>query len=492
MMMRGRLLTLAVFTAVVAAACGTGPDGPGPDGTDPTGVFTTPAPEPPPDVSLKPANIEPPNTNCVENDNFWGILVREDNVEILTQLLAQGKQPVADLGESTLLTGTGLRHYPDVTRAKLSTIVADLDNVLDYKGEEDENRRAVLILAALGLSPNYKLDSLRPNPRVNGGPFSAPAPVPVPDGVPDIEPGTKSVLIIDTGYDEAAVAPLNGSGAPKLVDGDSDGKVTPSSSLATLAPPFAGHGTFISGILAIDQPDKFGDIDHLNLWAADTPNSPGKQVQDNAYDSDFVSLVLGRQGNKQDYDGINLSVGSYPCSIAALLGNGGEPSSDPADYVQPIAQRIALEWYVEGKSDVMMAAAAGNFASEIPMFPAAFHSAPTPNKDALVYEGDATGEAAFLAWQSNSKLVAENLALYVHSVGALPGPDDTKYSNSGDWVEFPDVEGCHISLMPKGTWDWSTVPEPPPTTSSTITLDTGWAWWCGTSFAAPYWLTQNL
>lgn len=471
-MMRGRLLALAVFMALAAAACGSDP-GTGSDS------FTTATPAAPPrsPSGMPPSGIAPPSGRCEEDVDFWGVLIRQSTIDLVEQLFGDGL--LAPLGEQQAVAGTDLVLLTSTTRDELADLVRNLDNAFTYDGDKlGTDADAALVLAALGVSPNYKLDSLRPNPRVNGGPGSAPVQVDPPANLPKVVKATgestKSVLVVDTGYQGDAVKMLDG-----LVDGEIDSKVQS----AELDPPFGGHGTFIAGVLSLNKPTQFSKITVLDLW------SGLPKPDDNVYDSDFASLAVGPRGSGS-YTGVNLSVGSYACSVAELLHeDAGLPKDDPAGYLQPIAQRVALERFVQGNANVKMAASAGNDHSDHPVFPAAFSVASTPDKTLLTLTNPTAGEQkAFDLWLAASP-DAKDLRDHVDGVGAKAGPGNKEYSNFGPWVTVKDVEGCHTSLMPQGEWKWpassSSAPAP-------YALGTGWAWWCGTSFAAPYWLTQNL
>jgi hypothetical protein len=272
------------------------------------------------------------------------------------------------------------------------------------------------------------------------------------------------VVIIDTGLTESAspgvgavagagalaAAPLTPGGFNVLVRGANEDDDTQDSNGDDYLDPYSGHGLFIAGIVNEIAPGAkivgqrglrtFGDIDDFELARAieialvrlgrlpKLPKAPGctqpEIEQDLASFSD-IPLV------------INLSVSGY-CE-----------DDDPPNATRSVLERLVgdqsnglscLPYQHEERRDVVVVASAGNSRSCRITWPAGFD--------------------------------------HVVSVGALAGSQPAWFTNYGPWVSACAQGSDLVSRF------WENDSGAPPAYSDLDDFP-GWAYWSGTSFAAP-------
>jgi subtilisin family serine protease len=270
----------------------------------------------------------------------------------------------------------------------------------------------------------------------------APAgPLPNPAVNPEDTAGAGiTVQVVDTGL-------VHGLGHPWLATGVSGGMNTiPNAEDPTLIREYAGHGTFIAGVLKCVAPGVFVDVSNALLHAGALPEDEL---------GDHLLRVLPPEGERWP-DIISLSAGASTGNNAPLVG---------------------LEKFVEqlGRhEETVLVAAAGNHGNRVPFWPAALagpYPEPMPG---------------------------------VVSVGALSDSGTTMacFSNFGPWVSVfapgerlvnAFIEGRYMYRDPQqGHCRYYPPPQPDdnctcmtaPPEDSTVKLD-GMARWSGTSFATP-------
>jgi subtilisin family serine protease len=245
-----------------------------------------------------------------------------------------------------------------------------------------------------------------------GGPEPSAGARPFPNGV-QAEAGATRVAVIDTGVD----ATRRNDGW--LANVRRDGNIDPLDAF----PPFgfldfgAGHGTFAAGVIQQVFPA-------VDLWVY------------RALDSDGIGSEVEVAGEmvravEEGAQILNLSLGTQTF-----------------DDKQPVAIEVALEIIAELEAqngrEVLIVAAAGNFADTHQCWPAAF---PAPGVVAVA------GLRADLT------------------------PSD--WSSRGPWVDCSTIGEGILSPYVQGQESWEVDPRP-----DTFPRD-AWAVWTGTSFAAP-------
>lgn len=281
----------------------------------------------------------------------------------------------------------------------------------------------------------------------------------------DLEPvagrgeGTGRVLIIDSGGVQSAVLGINGAEAEPL----------------GLAPTIAGHGQFAASMV-----NRYNQDLAIEIYSASAAVEDGKTLLSEA----TVVAAIGRSQptstGPEDFDVVNLSLGTYPCSdqdlpLGLILGVAVMPHE-----IQGGDDEIA-EVLVDLASHVSVVAAAGNDEAGIAMFPA------------RLGEGDYTG----LVGISDPEMLQESLDQLdcdclvpmipegfedavrrlsdrVTSVGALAKPEQTDDEPPGNEAEIADWSNPGEVYAPgeallgwyeHGSWEIAS--------------------WSGTSFAAP-------
>lgn len=223
-----------------------------------------------------------------------------------------------------------------------------------------------------------------------------------------------------------------------------------------LDPPFQ-----VDSQIVIDDPWTFGhgafvgDIIHRNGGA--TAVHYRVRQSGGSFDEGFVDEQFARIA----IDGINiinLSLGTFPCYV------NGEPL-EPVITLASAATRLD-----EGS---VIVAAAGNSNDDRLTMPAAF----------------AAGRASWnlSSQDSSSQLdpLVETLRAsgpQIIAVGAVAAPNGEEYSTTGSWVsEYR--EGCHSAAHPGGIIRY---PQSPVDEGNPVDVElTDFAYWCGSSFAAP-------
>jgi len=451
------LYRLAAAAALILAVAVAGPGGAG-------ARVRVPLPDSPPPSGA--VDVFDTGRSVPQACEFRGLLIDSRSRPFLEPLLRAAGPDLIGAPDPTTV-GLEAVLYPAVGPTELRNVIARLNAAFNYapNGIDD----TALLLAALGVGPN---GVLHPAPRVTFGPVTRPVAAPAM-AMPKLG-GKKSVLVLDTGF-HAAAAPF-ASGDPDL-----------RAATADLVEPYAGHGTFIAGVLARAGAPAIGSITVRDLW--------GTQEEITEIDVLRVTGSL-RPAGTPAFDGVDLSFGGYPCRPDGTAAKLDSASSSPADYLQPVGLRRAIGDLLDlnaarGRPAPLMAAAAGNDHTGHPYYPAAFWSAPTPAAPLVTVNASAvppTVVDGFNRWRSSPSSAVVDLRGKVHSIGATPVPlpaGPVPYSNFGPWVEVAAVPGCLVSTMPRGDWTWG---EPRRIES----LKTGYAWSCGTSFAAPNWLGSRL
>jgi subtilisin family serine protease len=349
-------------------------------------------------------------------------------------LLRPGKLLVApnDVGDAEKVLGQVGWQIADLRQPEAATVFSKLDNTL----VEDPALEVQQIIARLRratadrdvgpvraaplhvfMGEQAAIDFLG-QPRIQGGPGSSVRPADLPDALPQLgEPadgeGVK-IAVMDTGILPHPWLQNRIERAPASddeLDADKDG----------YADPESGHGGFIAGLIRQMAPA-------ATVYVVKVLDSNGL--------GDDAELAVAMEQLPQDVQIVNLSLGGY---TDRNLG--------------PLAITNAL-WTLR-RRDCVVAAAAGNFGSARPFWPAAFKS--------------------------------------VIGVGAMERPRGSwkraGFSNFGAWV---DVTACGVDLH-STFWFGSTkthdsasggAPGVPNAADGSIDLH-GWAAWDGTSFSAP-------
>ncbi len=183
----------------------------------------------------------------------------------------------------------------------------------------------------------------------------------------------------------------------------------------------AGHGTFVTGIVQRIAPDA-----EITVYRAVDSDGIGSDVTVACW---MIQAVL--DGNQI----INLSLG---CQTE--------------DDFPPVAMRAALDWIRAAGQEVLIVAAAGNYGDTRPCWPGAFRSV-------------------------------------VSVAGLAPDMLPALWSSRGFWVTCSTIGQGLCSTFVDGTESplitQSPVPPGLPHGDVTFTGDPPWAYWSGTSFAAP-------
>jgi subtilisin family serine protease len=214
---------------------------------------------------------------------------------------------------------------------------------------------------------------------------------------------------------------------------------------------YAGHGTFICGLVHQACPD-------ADILAWRVVGSDGPIVESDLVDalSDIAELVRRHRDGEpggHPIDVLNLSMGYYHETPEDEL-------FDPTMY-----EILALL----GDCGTVVVCSAGNDATARPMFP-----------------------AAFAPWLDGHGPVApdQNRAPVV-SVGALnPNGTDAMFSNTGPWVRAYDTGAAVVSTVPQFQGGWQPIARTEAFQRIRETIDPDdysgrFAVWSGTSFAAP-------
>ncbi|MBE1604514.1 S8/S53 family peptidase [Actinopolymorpha pittospori] len=227
------------------------------------------------------------------------------------------------------------------------------------------------------------------------------------------------------------------------IDGPWDGPYTAEPLVGEVTTHF-GHGTFIAGIIRQVAPD--AHVRSIRVMHSDGVVEEGL-------------LLAALHLLAEEVEGQVAAGGPLPVDVVSLsLGYFDE---GPADQVTPLLAGIIADLAALG---VVVVAAAGNYATTRPFYPAAFSDTP-PDE-----------------------------AVPILSVGALnPNGTVALFSNDGPWVTCWATGAAVLStfpVMPSGSEQAANAPVQQSAGLPRQTLDpddftSGFAVWSGTSFAAP-------
>ncbi len=300
-------------------------------------------------------------------------------------------------------------------------------------------------------------------------------------------PASVTIAVLDTGFDVRAgisATPLLQPAALKGYLSSKSGVAPPTWPAPNSADPdevdvgiTAGHGTFIASLLKHLLPDAAISIGQIPSWLTDVTEN-GQSFQVAATDTAIVAATLSNPGLKTaDY--LNLSLGSYGCPPDVKVGD-----TTNTWWRSPVPVRNALLEL----SKPRVFAAAGNDATKLPFYPAAWGACGIPSG---IVNG--IGVECSLAADSD-KREKEDAAIsaQVAAVGSNACKDDcaTKgaagmmdhksFSNNGDWVEY-NAEGAEVVGYRPDTFDSAAAKRTQPKQPKPAKMYE----WSGTSFATP-------
>jgi subtilisin family serine protease len=215
---------------------------------------------------------------------------------------------------------------------------------------------------------------------------------------------------------------------------------------------YAGHGTFICGLVHQACPD--ADILAWRIVGSEGPIIESDLVDTLADIAELVRRHRDGEDGGQPIDVLNLSMGYY--------------HETPEDLLFDSTMYEILK--LMGECGTVVVCSAGNDATARPMFPAAF--APW---------SDGTGP-----------IQADSSAAPVVSVGALnPNGTDALFTNTGPWVRAYAPGASVVSTIPPFQGGWQPIVRTEAYQRVRETEDpddftSRFAVWSGTSFAAPY------
>ena len=309
-----------------------------------------------------------------------------------------------------------------------------------------------------GTSPNYLFV---PTMGWTFGPGGDPKAHGVPAATPPMSPTFLGpITVVDTGLDLPAAANTSGATVPVL-----DRSAMPAGAPKEVTDGIdAGHGTFVASLLQRMLPKSA-------VTVLQVPSTVGTVTVKNeswkASLSDLRSVLSVLANPKVAGSFLNLSMGTYGCPTARKdLPPLGKGLSYPADdsWRAPLA---VLDVLTGSQAPQRTFAAAGNDMVDQPFYPAAWAAC------------GQTGNAVFgcptaPTSTSTNRIVAvgsDKCAADCIAHGPLRlGPDKQTFSNVGNWVTRPGIEGADVI-------GWRSADQ--------SNAAAGWYSWAGTSFATP-------